>query len=138
MTDSYKILKFKALDLPEQYSAMIYSRFLRSLRNGNQYFKLIDRKTYFTIYRSYIATLLTRPRAAVRLAVLSDDFDVVLGFSITEPEKLHYVHVNTDYRKAGIGSSLTPDPFNTFTHLTNISASIWSSKFPEAIFNPFA
>jgi hypothetical protein len=136
--DSYKILKYKAGELPEQYSAMIYSRFLRSLRKDNQYFKLIDRKAYFTIYRAYAQSLIARPQAVIKLAVLTDNVDIVLGFCLIEPNKLHYVHVNEECRQIGIGKSLLSESFDIFTHITNLGMLLWTSKHKTAIFNPFA
>lgn len=137
-TASYKILSFLALELPKQYEGMIYSKFLRSLRYGNSYFKLIDQEPYFKCYDAYIKTILTRPAAVVRLAVLSDDEDVVLGWALIEPMKIHYIYVNKDNRRIGIATSLMPKAFDTFTHITNMVLPLWQKKFPEAKFNPFA
>lgn len=146
---SYKVITFPASALPEQYRPLLFSKFLRSLRYGNEYFKLIDKDAYFQVYHAYFNTLLWRPGSIVKLAVLSDDPDVVLGWSLTEPNKLHYVYVNKDSRKMGIGKELTKEPFNTITHLTTIGLSIWGNKFNNdpsrvmptktlVVFNPFA
>ena len=138
MAEGYKVITFAASKLPEQYHAMIFSKFLRSLRYGNQYFRLIDQKAYFDVYQKYLATIMARAQAEVKLAVLADDFDVVLGWSLLEPHKVHYVYVNRDNRNIGIGASLLPAHFETFTHLTNKAMTIWNKKFPHATFNPFA
>ena len=146
---SYKVIKFKGAELPEQYKAMVYSKFLRSLRYGNDYFKLIDKDAYFEVYHNYFNSLLSRPEAIIKLAVLSDDTDVVLGWALVEPNILHYVYVNKDYRKTGIGTYLVSDPFSVITHLTTIGVSIWASKYssnpakpnpvkPLVQFNPFS
>lgn len=143
MADAYKIIKFSGPELPEAYRPMLQSRFLRSLRRGNDYFGLIDRESYFTVYRAYFISLLSRPESMVRLAVISDDVDIVLGWSLMEPKKLHYVHVNSmktgdgDLRRQGIGRALVPEPFETFTHITKMGLLLWSSHFPEAKFDPF-
>jgi len=135
---SYKILKFKGSELPEQYRAMIYSKFLRSLRYGNEMFKLIDQEPYFKNYHSYIAALLRRPESIVKIAVLSDDSDVALGWALLEPNKLHYIYVNKDNRHIGIGKTLASEPFEVFSHITTIGLSIWPKMFPKAKFDPFA
>lgn len=115
---------------------MIFSKWLRSLRFGNEYFKLIDSDSYYHSYHIYINQLLQRPSVFVHLAVLSDDHDVVLGFSVMELGVLHYVHVHKDQRKQGIGTNLAKD-FHTITHLTHIGVSIWNKKYPKVRFNPF-
>lgn len=134
---SYKVLKFKGPDTPEQFRNMLFSEFLRSLRFGNEYFKLIDPEPYFQVYHAYFSALLARPESVVKIAVLSDDDDVALGWSLSEPDKLHYVYVKKDYRKIGIARSLVTEQFSRFSHLTRIGISLWTSKFPLSKFNPF-
>jgi len=148
-SDTYKIVTYKAVNLPPQYINLVLSKFLRSLRYGNEYFKLIDKNSYFSVYDAYFKVLMSRPEAIIKLAVLSDDEDVVLGWSLTEPNKLHYVYVNSTHRKLGIGKELTRESFNTITHLTTIGLSIWGNKYNNdpsrevpgktlVVFNPFA
>lgn len=120
------------------YKALVFSRFLRSLRFGNDYFKMIDSDPYYEIYHKYLSVLLNRPQTRVKLAVLSDDHENVLGFAITEPKKLHYCHVYKDYRRSGIAKTLCQESFEIITHITNVGASIWNNKFPKVRFNPFA
>jgi GNAT superfamily N-acetyltransferase len=116
---------------------MVLSKWLRSLRYGNDYFRLIDAQAYFRVYHDYIEGILARSRTRMRLAVLTDDHDVVLGFAAHEGGILHYVHVHKDMRKQGIGRALLPDDIDTITHVTNIGLSIWGSKFPAWKLNPF-
>lgn len=136
--DSYKIIRSPASELTEQYRPMVYSKFLRSNRHGNDWFKLIDQDAYYSAYRSYIASLLARPLAMISLAVLFDDPDVVLGWALTENKILHFVYVNKDNRQIGVARALIRDPFDTFTHLTKTGLFLWQSKFLDAVFNPFA
>ncbi len=84
---SYKIIKFKASEVPEQYHVMLESRFLRSLKNGNEYFKLIERKPYFLVYRAYFRTLLSRPDAVIRLAVLDDVITGLVPVLLANPQR---------------------------------------------------
>ncbi len=135
---SYKIAPHLGGALPECYQNMIYSKWLRSLRYGNDYFKLIESTAYYATYQKYIQAILHRPQTVVRLAVLSDDADVVLGFSVSEASVLHYCHTHKDNRNQGIASSLVPFEVKTITHLTKSGLMIWNSKLPNAIFNPFA
>jgi len=116
---------------------MVLSKWMRSLKYGNDYFKLIDSKCYYEVYEKYIKTLLNRTNSMVRLAVLSDDRDVVLGWSLMEKESLHYVHVTNEYRNNGIARLLVPGKIHKITHLTKAGMSLWHSKAPHAIFDPF-
>lgn len=137
VNNTYTVIAYPAQGVPDSYRAMIFSKWLRSLRFGNDYFKLIDSTTYYAKYHIYLEELLRRPMAVARFAVLSDDHDVVLGFSLTEAEGLHYVHVHKDHRNKGIGTALVPKNIYTISHLTKIGLSIWNSKLPHAKFNPF-
>lgn len=147
----YKVIHFPGREFPQQYHALLFSKWMRSLRHQNDYYKLIDPKCYYEAYRKYIQVLLDRPETVVRLAVLEDDDDVVLGFSVVRETILDYVHVlririNTDtgfemvdYRRKGIGSRLVPKDIDTFTHITKTAILIWSDhKYKHWKFNPFA
>jgi hypothetical protein len=116
---------------------MIYSDFLRTLRFGNDWFKLIDSDAYYGAYHQVIDALLSRPHSCVKLAVLSDEPDTCLGWSMSESNMLHFIYVKGDARNKGIGRSILPKEFDTITHLTTIGLSVWNNKFPNAIFNPF-
>ena len=135
---SYKVMVWHANALPESYKALIYSKWLRSLRYGNDYFKLIDQKAYFRVYHKYIERVLTSPGSVVRLAVLGDDSDVVLGFSVSHGDTMDYIHVHKDYRRKGIGTSLLFKSVDQITHVTKNGISFWTARCPNAIFNPFA
>lgn len=134
---SYKVIAFKGIDLKNQFRNMIYSKWLRSLRHGNDYFKLIQSDIYYEVYQKYIDLILNRPSTIIRIAVLTDANDVALGFSVSEGSKLHYIHVHKDLRRQGIARSLVPFDIEVITHLTKMSMPIWSAKAPKAIFNPF-
>lgn len=135
--EEYQVVMYAASALPPNYRSMIFSRWLRSLRFGNHYFTMIDSTTYFDTYHRYIQSLFLRPTSAIRLAVLKDNHDVCLGWSFSEPNKLHYVHVQRDYRRHGICSQLMPKPMTSFSHITRQWYDIWKNKYKDAIFNPF-
>jgi hypothetical protein len=84
-----------------------------------------------------IRLLLQEDGIVIRFAVLSDDVDVVLGFSVSEDKTLHYVHTNKDTRKQGIAKSLVPFEVEIITHLTKMGMMLWSTKLPGALFHPF-
>lgn len=134
----YQILAISGRILPTQYFNMVLSKFMRTLRYGNEYFKLIDSDSYYTAYRFYILRLLNRDNTIVRLAVLSEDTDVCLGWSLSEGSTLHYVYVAKEQRGQGIAKRLVPQKIDTFTHLTKAGLSLWNNKAKDAKFNPFA
>lgn len=135
---TYTVIVYPARALPEQYRAMIFAKWLRSLRHGNDYFKLVDAKSYYTNYNRFLGNVLSRETAAVRLAVLSDDRDVVLGFSVSHDNVLDYVHVHKDQRRMGIGKHLVPPGIDTISHLTRTAMGIWGNKYGHWKFDPFA
>lgn len=136
---SYRIIFFPGAKLPESYKSVVFSRWLRSLRFGNDYFKLIDSDSYYPSYHGYIESLIAHPLCIISFAVLSDDEDVVLGWSVQRGNVLDYVHVQKDYRRNYISTALVnPTTISRITHLTKTGMSIWASKLSSAKFNPFA
>ncbi len=135
---TYTVISYPADHLPEEYRGLVYSKWLRSLRYGNDYFKLIDAKAYYTAYHRLITRILEMADATVRLAVLTDDHDVVLGFSVSRAEVLDYVHVHKHHRRLGIGTNLVPRGIEEITHVTRTGLTIWGSKYLRWKFNPFA
>ena len=134
---AYRIITVAGDLLPQTYKPVIFSRWLRSLRFGNEYFRLVDSDIYYDAYHRYIEHVLNQPNCFVNLAVLADDLDVVLGWSVFRGNTLDYVHVQKDYRGNGIGKSLIVAEVHFISHLTRTGLSIWSKKLPEARFNPF-
>lgn len=134
---TYSVKAFLGRGLPDNYRNFILARWLRSFRFGNNYIKLIDSGSYYKAYSAYIKSLLESPLVAIRLAVISDEPDVALGFSVISGQTLHYVYVGKDYRHNGIGLRLVPIKVMEFTHLTNKGMALWNRKAPKAIFNPF-
>lgn len=134
---SYVVHKYAGMQLPEAYKGLIYSKWLRSLRFGNDVFRRIDSNSYYKHYHGYICRLLGSPECVVSLAVLSDDDDVVLGFAVSRGSTLDYVHVHKDNRRIGIGSKLIPSGITTFSHTTRTWDAIWDHKYSDWKFNPF-
>jgi len=133
---SYSIIAYETSKLPENYRNFILSKWKRTLRHGNDYFKLIDSDAYYKSYGQYIESLLARP-GFIRLAVLSDDHDVALGFSLIQNGVLHYVYVQSEYRNKGISKYLIPVSIHTITHLTKAGIALWNHSYKHAKFNPF-
>ena len=135
---SYQIIRFSGGKVPDTYKNFILSKWMRSYRYNNDYMMLVDSDCFFAAYRRYLLSILFDKRSAIRLAVLSDDHDVALGFSaICNESVLHYVYVHKDHRRTGIGKNLVPIEVKSFTHITKTGIRLWPTKVPEAIFNPF-
>lgn len=137
---TYSIISFPASKLPENFVPLVFSKWLRSLRFGNPLFKRVYTKDYYKNYHTYIENLLKKPDSIIRLAVLTDDQDVVLGFSVSREDVLDYIHVHNDYRRIGIARLLMPKDITTFTHITTTWLSIWpgNPNYKHLQFNPFA
>lgn len=135
---SYKILTLSGSDdALNPYRSMIYSDFLKSLRFGNEWYGLIDSDSYYLAYGKVLTHLLYQPGSKVMLAVLTDEPDTCLGWSLSNDKKFHYCFVKSDQRCKGIGRSLMPKTFDQVTHLTRIGQAIRKSKFSDIVFNPF-
>ncbi len=132
-----EIFAYPGTRLPKQYINLVKSRWIRNYRTQNDFMKMVHAPCYYSAYNVYISNILNRDSSIVRLAVLSEDNDVVLGFSIMAGSNLHYVHVPKGYRRQGIGRLLVPEYIESFSHITRIGIQIWHKKFPRAKFNPF-
>lgn len=137
---TYSVFMYPAKDLPKSYIQMIYSRWKRSLRTGNKLYKKISSKTFYDQYDKHITMLLSKPDSQVRLAVLSDEPDVCLGFSVSREDVLDYIHVHTDFRRIGIARKLMPAGITTMGQMTATSLIIWqrNEHYKHLKFNPFA
>jgi hypothetical protein len=92
--------------------AFLYSTW----RNALWYSKKRDPKDADAFYKDLsqkIATLLKVPGTQVKIACLSDDPDMLLGWSVMNGDLLVFVYVKIDYRRKGIGRLLTKG-FKTF------------------------
>lgn len=136
----YSILSYPAKDTPKTYLPLIYSSWLYSLRCGNPSYAKLDKNEYFTKYHLFIENLMDKPDSVVRLAVLSDDHDVVLGWSVSREDVLDYVRVQKDYRRMGIAKKLMPPKLTAFSHVTITALKIWqrTPKYRYLEFNPHA
>ncbi len=133
-----KIISFSGTNLPKQYEALVFSKWLRSLRKGNALFRYVDSHQYYSEYHDFIEKLLQKPDCIVKLAILSDDEDVVLGFSVSREHVLDYVYVQPEQRGQKLSEILIPKQITTFSHITKAWSHIWQAKYKEWIFNPKA
>lgn len=117
--------------------AFISLHWLKSLRADNDFFRLIPRELYYKKYREIIQLLLSRSEA--KIACLKEDPDVILGFSVTKGDQVHWLYVKEDWRTIGIGRDLLPVPFKSYSHISHLGIQLLQSKFAKVplIFNPF-
>lgn len=133
-----RVLVYSGATLPKSYINLIKTRWVRSYRKDNDYMRIIHPPSYYFAYNNYVTNILRRVNSVVMLAVLDDDEDVVLGFSVTEGKNiLHYVHVPKSYRHQRIATMLVPETIDWITHITKIGLRLWSLKLPNAKLNPF-
>lgn len=138
MESSYKLIEFSGSDEAfEQYKALVLATWLRGLKYGSDFFEMVDNEAYFTVYSKVILNLLKRPSTRVKLAVLSDEPDTVVGWSVFDGKVVHFVFVRTKARKQGIAKSLVPQEIDVVTHVTRIGKSIMKKNLSKTKFNPF-
>ncbi len=133
-------LKKKLIKLrPAQKSdePFIYATWLKGLRFGNDWFELIDSTIYYENYKRVIDVLLSRPTTKVTVSCLKEDPDVILGYCVSEPSTVHYIHVKEAWRKLGIANDLLPKDLKVVTHMTNQGKVIFVNKLKDIKFNPF-
>lgn len=118
----------------EEDRSFIMATWLRGLYYGNPWFKEIEKDNFMAKYHDIISRMLTKPTAQVYVAVLKDDLDVILGYSVTEPKIIHWVFVKEAWRKMGIATALVPKDADTATHLTMLGKKL---KPQSMEFNPF-
>lgn len=133
---TYSVIAYPAKNLPNQYDHMLRAKWKRTLRHGNEYFQLWQADSFFSTYEKLINVYLSRPETTVRLALLDEDRDIALGFSVIEGSVLHYVYVQHEQRNKGIAKSLIPNKIRCITHLTTIGMKFWNNNFPDAVFDP--
>jgi len=135
---TYSIISFPSAKLPDQYKGLVFSCWLKTLRYGNIMFKMIDSRSYYENYHRYIENILKQSKSAIKLAVLTDDFDVALGFCAHRDNILDYVYVAKDFRKQNIGSKLVPKEIDRLTHLTRAGEKFATKCYVRWTFDPFA
>lgn len=119
--------------------AFIMSTFLRGLYYGDSWFSQIDKSSFMNNYKHVVESLIDTGNTVVLVACLKDEPSVILGYSIlgNELNRVHFVYVKKPWRNQGIATRLLPQSPKVITHLTNLARTLLS-KYPEAIFNPFA
>lgn len=126
----------KIRDFSPSDKNFILATFLRGLFYGESWFSLIDKKIFMEHYHKVVEYILNKPGISIKIACLSEDADVILGYAIYENDKLHWTFVKKNWRNIGIAKDLVPSNITTVTHLTKVGLSIIHKKSLQ--FNPFS
>ena len=113
----------------------IMATWLRGLRYGNDWFELIESEAYYANYHKVIESLLAKPGVKVQVSCLKDDPEIILGYSVVEGPKLHWLFVKKPWRMIGIAKSIVPVDVSIATHVTVIGRSLMQKR--KMVFNPF-
>lgn len=119
-------------DVREEDFPLIYSTWLLGLYHGCEWFGRIKKDSYFKNYKLALERLL--PRCTIKMAVLADDPDVILGYVCYRGTTLDWIFVKKAWRKMGIAKMLLPSDITNCTHLTKVGRSL---KPKEWTFDPF-
>lgn len=112
-------MQIKLRNLKPDDVNFVLASMLRSLYYGNEFYNKIEKASFFKNYEVIVKQILDKSQTVV--AVLQEDEDVILGYSIGAPEVLHFVFVKQAWRKQGIAKKMfNLYNFTTVTHLTKV------------------
>lgn len=114
----------------------IFSTWLRGLRHANDHYELIDNEAYFKHQHALIETILDDFGTTIRIACLKEDPSVILGYSVSKDNTLHWVFVKRSWRRIGLGKDLVPKDITTVSHVTKVGRDLLR-KNPGIKFNPY-
>lgn len=132
--DKSSLIDFR--DAMKDDTAFIFSTWLRGLKFGNSWYRLINAKVYYYVYHKIIEAIIAKPTTFVKIACLKEDPSVILGYSVYEKDRLHWVHVKKAWRNIGLAKDLVPQDIKVVSHLTDVGKIIFLKKNLD--FNPFA
>ena len=131
---------FVIVDATDDAKNLIFATWLRSYEASSMMSKLIPRDTFFAEHHRVLERIFARG-PTVKLAVLPDQQDVVLGYAVVEGQVIHYVYVKPAFRRYGIAKALLGAcgirPKFTYTHHTYILRTDLHGKVKDAVFNPY-
>lgn len=114
----------------------VYKTWLQGLKFGNSWYKLIEDKAYYSVYHKVIEAIILKKEVTVLVACLKEDSEVILGYSVFEPNRFHWVHIKKKWRGIGLARDLFPKDIKIVTHLTSVGKNILLKH--NLVFNPFA
>lgn len=114
---------------------LIYATFLRSLYFGESWFTIIPKNIFMEHYHKVIDYIIKKPTTTIKIACQKEDHNEIVGYSLYEGDKLHFVFVKKIWRSIGIAKDLVPTDIKVVTHLNKVGLSIIRNRPID--FNPF-
>lgn len=132
--------QFTIVDGTDNAKNLIFATWLKSYEVTSAMTKLVPRQEYFAGHHKLIEGIFAR-NPSIKLAVLPDDHNVILGWGVGEPGIIHYIFVKQAMRRFGLGRALllalTNTPHFTYTHHTHILRTDLAKYVEKATFNPY-
>lgn len=113
----------------------IVRTWIESLRHGNDLYREIPEHILFENYRTLIGQIILKPGIEIKIACLREEPGLIIGFSISHGNVLHYVYVREPWRRIGIAREIVSCETKYVTHITFIGMDIKRKK--NLIFDPF-
>lgn len=112
-------MKVHVRSMKDEDRSLIYSTWLRGLYHGSDWFKNIDKTSFFKHYAKVVDLLLAKQDTQIRIACDPEDHDVIYGYIILGHEVVHYCFVKESWRAKGIAKLLHAEhPTVSVTHIT--------------------
>ncbi len=117
--------------------AYVMATWLRGLYYGNEFFKLIPKGIFMDNYKLALTQLVKN--SVVMVAVLQEDPDIILGYSVmnNQLDVCHWVNVKLAWRYKGLGRALLPKSVSKISHFTTLGLKLMP-KIDNCVFDPFA
>ena len=131
---------FTSRSMVEADKPFIFATWLKGQRYGCDYFKLMDEKSYYRHYSTYIDRILTHPTTTVLVLCLADEPEVIIGYAVlSSPETLCWAFTKKAWRNKGHMSKLLiahPRPIKTISGISEVGLKIATAK--GWIFDPWS
>lgn len=113
---------------------------LRGVYYGGTFFSDIPKSIFMEHYHKVLERFIDNPKVSIQMAVLQDDPQVILGYSVArksakDEQILDWIFVKSAWRKIGIAKMLVPSDLAVVTHQTKLGKAL---KPAGVIYNPFA
>lgn len=139
---------YEVRDYLESDKSFIKATFLRGLYYGDSWYSLIPKDIFMDNYSMALDRLFDHPSVTIKIACLTEDPDVILGYSILSADfmTIHWVFVKKAWRTQGVAKRLTPRLATTVTHLSALGKLLCFggtkdgqtiNKKLDCVFNPF-
>lgn len=113
--------------------AFIFSSWLLGLYYGDSWYSKLDKDYFMKYYHKVIEQLLST--STIKIACLKEDPNTIIGFSVFDEDKLHWVTCKKDWRRIGVASLLVPREIKVVTHANKVGLEIAKKK--DLDFQPF-